>query len=175
MAESGPIKKVSFGGATFNENDVKKRDVRFDNGKKIYCVFLNNGVKIEYPEQPEEQNAQINGRELTWWNSFTDDTRTDLYRIDGAMVTGSENDDIISLNGCTNCKVDVSGDDNDDNVYIGDDNFTNWGQNPRPSGRVSEHNTVIMDDNDTTRIGHGRTLAERHGRKIHGEGTHEEE
>lgn len=172
MAE--PIKEVTLGGVVYNENHVKKSSVRTDaNGKKTYSVFLKNGVKIEYPEQ-QKPGARLYGYELSFWDSLSNDTSTALYNFDGAKVTGTPDDDLIHMERCTNCKVDISGDDNDDEVII-DKNTVFW-RSKGEQVNLSKGNDIIMDEHDNLTIyTDPKREGQRYARKeIDGPGTHRE-
>lgn len=176
MAE--PIKNVKFGGVNYNANDVTKHSVKTDaNGKKTYSVFLKNGVKIEYPEQNPQNNARLCRYELGFWDSLSDDTATGLWRLDRAKVTGTSEDDLIYMNECTNCQVDISKDDNDDRVII--DGFTvNTKRLAKGRAHLSKDNEIILDKHDELTIykptAPGRESRKYGKKEIDGPGVHRE-
>ena len=51
MSGNEPIKYVTFGGALVPENCRRETTTRKENGETIYCVWTQNGAKVEYPEQ----------------------------------------------------------------------------------------------------------------------------
>lgn len=149
-----PIKNITFGGVQFNENDIKQKtkQPKDEYGEAMYSVFLKNGVKLEYPEQPKiayDSNCEINPKVVTSVQGLIlKDHRTVITDIQGAVITGSDNVDCIWVKGAAQYnKVDVSADKN----FRGDKVILN--------GR---HNEVRLDKSDSAVI---------KGKEIDGPGT----
>lgn len=105
--------QISIGGVNFRGSDVKKSTVKkSEDGNKMFCVWLENGTKIEYPEQKD-------GKVDTYSHGFLKkDYHTVLNNLNGAKIIGSENDDTYSLYYCKGTQVDVK--DNDPGFFDGD-------------------------------------------------------
>ena len=144
-----PVNNKTFGGVTFNWNEVRKSNVRTDeNGQKIYFIEFKTGVTAEYPEQ---QAGEMSSRELTMWQSLDYDTETILNRIDGAKIKGSKKDDHIIAKETTNSEIDVSGDNNDDHVDV-ESKYTTFKHadgHTISDRKVSGDNEILLGEGDT--------------------------
>lgn len=105
--------QISIGGLSFTGHDVQKSTVKNpEDGNKIYCVWLENGTKIEYPEQ---KNGSVKIHEQGF---FKKDYHTTFHGLHGAVITGSEKDDTYSLYFCKDTVVDVK--DEEPGFFDGD-------------------------------------------------------
>lgn len=77
---------VKIGGVEYAQGTVARHEVKYrEDGSKDFCVWLDNGVQLEYQEQ---KNAIV----------YTDgNNTTSIFRLKGATVIGNkEQTDIIS-------------------------------------------------------------------------------
>ena len=138
MADGNTIK---IGGVQFNKADVKSSEVIIKDGKKVNSVFLQDGTHVEFPTQSEENKSSVSQGNRTYsqpaykhgfnprsgnveghWTMQTKEDSsvkvTKFNRMTGAKITGTENEEIYHLNGCTNSEVDLSQHDGkSDRVY----------------------------------------------------------
>ena len=116
-----PIKNdyLSIGNVSFSRDEVASHNVIEQNGKKIHCVWLKNGLSLKYPRQKGEggcvevHSNSFFGKENTWFR--------DLHN---ATIRGSKNLDYFSIYGCKDSKIDVSGDEKligGDQVFVSQD------------------------------------------------------
>lgn len=76
-----PIKNITFGGVQFNENDIKqKQQTKDKNGKIMYSVFLKNGVKLEYPEQPKQAPEDGKEKHYYYCGEWIEDTKENVEK-----------------------------------------------------------------------------------------------
>lgn len=129
-----PTEYIKIGGVSYNSNEVK--EYNYD-GKKN-TVVLNNGVKIEYPNQDADNFAHVSsGDKLT--DSGQKITNTDISNLIGGHVSGTTDGmDTIALRGSEGTTVDVQKDFLDDQVLIMDS-----------SERKSKNNKVLTNHGDT--------------------------
>ena len=77
-----PIKNITFGGVQFNENDIKqKQQTKDKNGNTRYSVFLKNGVKLEYPEQPKQAPEDGKLKHYYYWGEWIEDTKENVEKM----------------------------------------------------------------------------------------------
>lgn len=132
---------IKIGGVKFNKADVKSSEVIVKDGKKVNSVFLQDGTHVEFPTQAEDNKSSVTQGNRTYSQPvykygysvtsgkmgmhLTTETKEDpsvkvtkFNRMTGAKITGTENEEIYHLNGCTNSEVDVSQNDGKpDRVY----------------------------------------------------------
>lgn len=166
MVKIRPQKPVTFGDVKLNENEIESKNTVKENGATRYVVNFKNGSTIKYPQQAKRNNAEINSEHyLGVGDTESYVVQTDINRLFGAEFTGGNHIDLVHLNGCNNCKVDVSDDgsinDLGDTVYIYDDYKSKY---------KSKNNTIKQDRYDTTNI-----FADKDIITVKGEGTHIEE
>lgn len=163
-----PQDHVYFGGVQLNKNDiVSKRKVK-ENGATRYIVNMANGTTIKYPHQAAKNKSSIIAPDPNGGRFDSISANTDINRLYGAEFTGNpDKADIVNLNGCRNCTVDVSnsrpksaktGDfDSGDHVSINNE----W-------RFKSSGNKIVQDKNDSTLLSNkkGEYFA------IEGKGTH---
>ena len=128
-----PQKIISIGNVHYSQDDVANHTIKEQGKQKIYCVWLKNGLSLEYPRQEGEggtvevKNKGLFGRENTWFRD-----------LNGAIIRGSKNRDNLSIYGCKNSEVDVS---EDEKLLGGDEVFV--------SKDLPNENVVIKrDDGD---------------------------
>ncbi len=125
---------IKIGGVKFNKADVKSSEVIVKDGKKVNSVFLQDGTHLEFPTQSAENkssvtqgnhtysvpaykhgfNTRTGKMEMYWTTEQKEDPSvkvTQLNRMTGAKITGTENEEHYHLNGCTNSEVDLSQND----------------------------------------------------------------
>ena len=108
MAE--PQKIISIGNVTYSQDEVANHTIKEQGKQKIHCVWLKNGLSLEYPRQEGEGGSVMvihNGD--TWFRD-----------LNGATIRGSKNRDLFTILGCKNSKVDISG---DEKLFGGDEVF----------------------------------------------------
>ena len=80
------VQTIKIGGVEYEQGSVKKQEVKYrEDGSKDFCVWLDNGVQLEYQEQ---KNGVV----------YTDgNNTTSIFRLKGATVIGNkEQSDFIS-------------------------------------------------------------------------------
>ena len=113
-----PVNRVNIGGVTLDWNQVKSKKVQTVNGQKVFIIEFKTGVKAIYPTQNSNDGASIDSRELTMWQSLDYDNETFVKNLDNAVITGSIEDDHIIAENVYNTTIDVSDDNNDDQVDV---------------------------------------------------------
>lgn len=144
--------RISIGGVSFNKNDVKTSEVIKQDGKEMNSVFLRDGTHLVFPNQAgkNESYVQMTDKvkhkdgpvgyslsddkiginygvdptmiDISGKDVKTGDVSIGFYRMKGAQISGTDKADDYLLSGCRDSKVDVSQDDNkDDVVTIKDD------------------------------------------------------
>lgn len=96
-------KQIKIGGFSYKANDVARSKVTKDaNGKNTYSVWLKNGVKLEYPQQASGGVSGI------WEHGFIiKDKHTTVNGLKDGVITGSDNNDHMSLYNCEGVTVDL--------------------------------------------------------------------
>ncbi len=111
---SNKIDTENIGGVLYPVGTVKQH--KFDTNQSRYNVVLNSGVILEYPEQ--QSNASVKSYEH---GLFSTCNHTIINGMKGGKITGSDKDDKISLNFCSDLDVNVSNDPRD---LLGGDTVT---------------------------------------------------
>lgn len=167
-----PQKPITYGGVKLNENEVQSKKVVKENGATRFVISFKNGSTVKYPQQAKHNNAEITSSNYTETKSGRElIANTEISRLFGAEFTGTQYSphrdgnyplDSVSLNGCTNCKVDVSNDVNKneigDRVFVFDDH---------EYGFKAKNNVIKQDKYDETDI-----ITSNKDLTIVGEGTH---
>ncbi len=188
---------IKIGGVKFNKADVKSSEVIVKDGKKINSVFLQDGTHVEFPTQSEENNSTVTqgnrkysqpaykygynpatgkmGMHMT--TELKEDPSvkvTTLNRMTGAKITGTENEEIYHLNGCTNSEVDLSQNDGkSDRVY---ENSSHTGSLFGGTDWEHGNNTFKLGDSDVADVaGDESSLFSGKHKHYKGEGTFKSE
>lgn len=167
-----PLNLIKYGGVEFNSNDIaSKKKVSNEQGNIRYSVFLKNGVQLEYPEQNKNNKASI------FVNTSFPGVKVNYVEANNlayGKIKGTDERDLIILNGNNGTTVDISNDNKDDDcVTIGDtENGLPYGykQEVEKNYVRSQKNTIITDENDTIYVQTNDAVAE-----IKGEGITTEE
>lgn len=170
MAE--PMNIQTFGGAKVNMNDVESKQVVKDKktGKETFVINFKNGIKVQYPEQAQNNQAAISSG-LTIDSRHEVVSNTEINRFWGLELTGIPDlRDYVSLEGSRNCKIDVSqkdtgkvnveSSDHSDRVTINDD------KDVKGKKFTSRDNTVVLGGSK-----YGDKISD-HGEKIETSGKY---
>ena len=188
---------IKIGGVKFNKADVKSSEVVVKDGKKVNSVFLQDGTHVEFPTQSENNKASVSqgnhvyhepsyshgfnprsGKmEGHWTLKEKEDASvkvTNFNRMTGAKITGTENEEIYHLNGCTNSEVDLSQNDgNSDRVY---ENSSHTGSLFGGTDWEHGNNTFKLGDSDVADVaGDESKLSLDKHKHYTGEGTFKSE
>ncbi len=123
-----PMKPIIYGGVEVNQNDIASKKIVKKNGETKYIINLKNGVSINYPAQPKENNARI---DTSVWTA-------EVWNLNNGQITGNPKEaDSIGLYDCKNCNVDVA------DGHIDSVRFSN------SDGKAQ--NKITMDENEAFR------------------------
>lgn len=111
---------INIGGVQFTKTDVVKSEQIKRDGETLNSVFLKDGTQITFPNQDAKNEAKITQRDevLTTHNGpqnysyvETGNYFTDVERLSGASIMGTDKKDNYTLKGCDNTTVDISQND----------------------------------------------------------------
>lgn len=133
-----PLNVTTHGGVKVDANRVAKFGKTNQGGAKRFTIDFKDGTRVEYPAQKESNKSDIR-----IFDCAEGVTRMEVRNMAYAKISGTPKRDDISLRGCRNSTVDVSG-GGKDVVLLSDNLFADKGQLP------SSGNKVIQDKDDET-------------------------
>lgn len=137
-----PINTTVFGGVKVDANRVAKFSKVKQNGATRFVIDFKNGTRIEYPQQKSGNESRI--RVFDTGNP-SGNPRIDIENLAYGKIKGTDKNDDITLTGCRQSVVDVSG-GGADSVLLRDDALCASDKN----AKKSSNNKVIQDNNDET-------------------------
>lgn len=167
--------QIIFGGVRVNPSEIDSKKVVKENGATRYIINFYNGITVKYPAQKKTNNSVIEAG-LKRYQTDTDDYQNQLWieNLAYGEITGDKTyEDDISLEGCKNCKVDVSNDDSnhDDVTFMNNVDF-----HDSSLIRRSENNQAKLGQKGHLSIYHntGHYLSEVDGCYVEGKGLYKE-
>ena len=109
-----------------------------DKAEKRYRVELNDGTVVDYPEQPQENNANIM---FSTHGDYQNPNKVIFSNIKGANITDTTKNDNYELRGC-----------NDTNLDAQRETTLVHGYMSGPGVVYHEYETTLSKDNDNIKI-----------------------
>ena len=146
---------LNIGGVSYPKNMVADKKVTKNQNEKTYFVALKSGITLEYPEQ---KNCSVKGHSH---GIFTTCNHLVINGMNRGKITGSEDDDAITLSFCKNIDVDVSNDVKD---LFGGDRINIYSENGDESNNINVktdlgNDKVVYNGNDRTSAFNTSTLS----------------
>ena len=102
MAGEIQAEKITYGGVTFDKNQIKHMTSTTENNVTKYSVWLNDGTQLTYKDTPTDRNANVKQFELE-----NGKTRTEFSGLSRAEIKDTPKDDVYFLMGCEFTNVDA--------------------------------------------------------------------
>ena len=92
---------ITYGGVSFDKNQVRYMSSTNENGKQQYSVVFNDGTRVRYTDTPCERNASISQEKKG------NQVETSFNGLTHAEIKDTPKDDIYKLYGCEFTTVDA--------------------------------------------------------------------
>lgn len=120
----GDNTRITVGGVVFKSNQIKSSNVKYIDGEKTNCVLLQNGTKLNFPDQrTKEQSVMV----IYGVDMSTGKMGTEFQNIDKLEIIGTQEKDYYYLSDCDDYSVQTNNDNgiSDDIKIAYDENKNN--------------------------------------------------